>query len=370
VATIKDVAARSGFSIKTVSRVINNDPAVRGRTRERIKQTIAELDFVPDSIARSLRSRRTGTFGVITDFVVTTPHSVDLVRGIQDACTDAGLMALIVNTRECADMEQRALRMLLERKVDGLLYLTVRHRWLDQAPPVGELPTVLVNCSTRDGTLPAIVPDDFQGGYDATRYLIERGHRDLALISLIPEFEATRLRGDAFRQAMHDHGLTCRPDWILPGQIKQDGRDIYTTREATLAILNGPCRPSAIVCGKDEIAMRVYNTVRALGLRIPDDVSVIGYDDIVILAEGLDPPLTTVALPYYRMGREAVQMLGRLIEGTPTPEPLLKIPCPLVERQSCRDWLAGDNPSNRPAGSSPAHTHDSTDSTHPWEYPK
>lgn len=368
-ATIKDVARKADVSIKTVSRVINHDPAVRDSTRERVEQAIAALDFVPDSIARSLRSRRTGSIGVITDFVVTTPHSVDLIRGIQDACIDVDLMALIVNTRERADLEQRALRMLLERKVDGILYLTVRHRWLKQAPPVGELPAVLVNCSTRDGALPAIVPDDFQGGYDATRYLIERGHRDLALISLIPEFEATRLRGDAFRQALHDHGLRCESDWMRPGQIKQDGRDVYTTREAVRAILGGKRRPSAIVCGKDEIAMRVYNTVRELGLRIPDDVSVIGYDDITILAEGLDPPLTTVALPYYRMGREAVKTLGRLIEGTPIPEPLLKSPCPLVERQSCRDRLAGVNPPLRPNGTVSAFEHDSAESTHQQEYP-
>lgn len=335
--TIRDVAARAGVSIKTVSRVINQDPAVRGRTRALVEQAIVQLGYVPDSIARSLRSRRTGTIGVVTDYVALTPHSVNLISGIQDACMDAGLMVLIVNTKESEDLEKRAIRTLIERKVDGIIYLTVRHRWLEKTPPVGRLPTVLVNCSAKDSPLPAIVPDDFQGGYTATRYLIDRGHRDIALISLIPEFEAAELRGSAYRQALADHGLPYDPQWVRAGQIHEGGRDIYTTREAALAILGEARRPSAIVCGKDEVAMRVYNTVRAVGLRIPEDISIIGYDNFVNVAEGLDPPLTTVALPYYRMGREAVETLCRLVHGESIPESLLKIHCPLVERQSCRD---------------------------------
>lgn len=334
--TIKDVAARAGVSIKTVSRVVNRDPAVRAATRERVEQAIADLDYVPDPIARSLRSRRTDTIGVVTDVVVTTPYSVELIKGIQDACADRGLIPLILGTREREDEERRVLRVLMERKVDGILYLTGRHRWLDAPPPVGGAPLVLVNCCVPDSPLPAFVPDDFQGGYAAAQYLIDRGHRDLALVSLIPGFEATRLRGDAFRQALRDHGLVYEPGWERIGEITTPEGDVYTTREATLALLDGPRRPSAIVCGKDEIAMRVYNTVRALGLGIPEDISIIGYDNIEILVEGLDPPLTTIALPYYRMGGEAVAALYRLIQGEPVPEGVRKVPCPLVERASCR----------------------------------
>ena len=335
--TIKDVAAQAGVSIKTVSRVINRDPAVRTKTRKLVEQVIAQLNYVPDSIARSLRSRRTGTIGVVTDLVATTPYSVDLISGIQDACADIGLMVLIVNTNACEDLEKHAIKTLIERKVDGILYITMRHRWLEKAPLVGEVPTVLVNCSAQNSSLPAVVPNDFQGGYTAAQYLIDRGHRDIAMISLLPSIEATQLRFNAFRQALKDYGLIYDPRLVQPGETHKDNRLVYCTREATLAILGGAPRPSAIVCGKDEIAMRVYNAVRSLGLRIPEDISIVGYDNFVYVAEGLDPPLTTVALPYYRMGREAMETLSRLINGEAIPEPLRKVSCSLVERQSCQD---------------------------------
>jgi len=339
VATIRDVAAKAGVSIKTVSRVINHDPAVRATTRELVEQVIAQLDYVPDPIARSLRGGRTGNVGVVTDAVVTTPHSVEIMSGIQDACAEMGLMVLIVNTKEQEAQERRAITTLIERKVEGIIYVTVRHKWLVGPPPVGDVPTVLVNCSVPVGCLlPAIVPDDFQGGYTATRHLIDRGHRDIALVSLIPTFEATQLRTQAYRQALEDHGLELDPQLVSVGQVQVAGRDVYTTDEAMLSIMKGPRRPSAIVCGKDEIAMRIYNNVRTMGLSIPDDISVVGYDNFVNVATNLDPPLTTIALPYYQMGRYAVQTLRRLSRGDLPDEMLLKVPCPLVERQSCRDW--------------------------------
>jgi len=348
VATIKDVAERAGVSIKTVSRVINRDPAVRDSTRERVGEVIAELDYVPDFIARSLRSRRTATIGIVTDFIATTPHSVEIISGVQDACAQLGLMVLIANTKGREDQEKRAITTLVERKVDGMVYATVRHVWLRALPSLAAIPTVLVNCSLEHGPLVALVPDDFQGGYSATKYLIDRGHRDIGLITLIPSFEAAELRGNAYRQALLDHGLPYRPELVRTGQVREGSREYYTTLEATQSLLGGAVRPSAIVCGKDEIAMRVYNALRAMGLSIPDDVSIVGYDNFVNVAENLDPPLTTVALPYYRMGREAVEILRRLIIGEEVAPQRLKIPCPLIERHSCRDWTAMTLPTNQP----------------------
>ena len=340
VATIKDVALKAGVSIKTVSRVVNLDPAVRDATRRRVELAIADLSYVPDSIARSLRSRRTNALGVVTDFVLITPHSVDLISGIQDACNELGFVVLTINTKGNHAQETRAIKTLTERKVDAILYVTVRHVWLTAPPAVADLPTVLVNCSVADNPLPAIVPDDFQGGYDAAKYLIDLGHRDIALISLIPGFEAAKLRGNAYREALANHGLPYRPELVQVGQVRDANREFYITREATEAVLGAARRPSAIVCGKDEVAMRVYNNVRAMGLRVPQDVSIIGYDNFVNIAENLDPPLTTVALPYYQMGQQAVDTIHRLIGGESVDNRVSKIRCPLVERESCRTWPA------------------------------
>ncbi len=337
-ATIKDVAQRAGVSIKTVSRVINADPAVQKSTRERVDRAIGDLGYVPNFIARSLRSRRSGTIGIVSDFIATTPHSVDIISGVQDACAELGLMPLIANTKGRGDNEQRAIETLVERKVDGIVYATVRHLWLRETPRAGDVPTVLVNCSREGAPYTAIVPDDFQGGYAVTKYLIDRGHRDIALITLIEDFEAAELRGKAYRQALLDHGLTYRPELVRTGQVRDGTRERYTTREAMEALFGDSVRPSAIVCGKDEIAMRVYNAARVMGLNIPNDVSIVGYDNFVNIAENLDPPLTTVALPYYQMGHEAVGILRRLIGGAHLPPQRIAIPCPLVERQSCRDW--------------------------------
>lgn len=339
-ATIKDVAARAGVSIKTVSRVINHDPAVRDSTRQRVGQAISELHYVPDFVARSLRRGRTATIGIVTDFIATTPHSVEIIAGVQDMCSELGLTVLIANTKGRRDLEKRAITSLVERKVDGIVYATVRHLWLKKLPSLAGTPTVLVNCSLEHSSPPALVPDDFQGGYSATKYLIDRGHRDIGLITLIPTFEAAELRGNAYRQALLDHGLPYRPELVRIGQVRDGSYERYTTLEATQSLFDGAIRPSAIVCGKDEIAMRVYNIVRAMGLGIPEDVSIVGYDNFVNVADNLDPPLTTVALPYYRMGREAAELLRRLLSGDEIAPQQRKIPCPLIERQSCRDWTA------------------------------
>lgn len=336
--TIKDVAREAGVSIMTVSRVVNKDPAVRGSTRDRVERVIATLGYAPDPIARSMRSNRTGTIGLITDEVATSPYSVDIISGVQDACAEAGRVALIANTKRRQETIEQTTRTLLERRVDGIVYATMYHRCEAALPDFGEIPLVLVNCFTEDGLLPSVVPDDYAGGYAATRYLIQRGHRDIALVSLNPVVKAAKLRHAAFQQALQDHDLAYNPDWVRPGRIYKDDGEPWVVRETAGSILSGSRRPSAIVCGNDTIAMRVYNLVRAQGLRIPEDISVIGYDNYQDVVEGLDPPLTTVALPYYRMGQLAVQRLGMLIEGQTLPERHLKVTCPLVERESCRSW--------------------------------
>lgn len=334
--TIKDVARRAGVSIKTVSRVVNKDPAVRDSTREHVERVVAELGYTPDPAARSMRSNRTGVLGLVTDMIVTTPYSVDIISGVQDACAEAGMMMLIVNTRGDRTHTEHAIRTLVERKVEGIVYATMYLRAFDELPAAGDLPMVLVNCFMADGSVPSIVPDDYAGSYAATSHVIELGHRDIALLSVNPVIVAGERRGRGFRRALLDHGLNCTPDWVRAGQVFENGREVFVAVEATQRFLDGARRPTAIVCGTDAIAMRTYNAVRERGLRIPDDISIVGYDNFVMIAEALDPPLTSVALPYYDMGRTAVSWLRRLSHGDGLAEPTLLMPCPLIRRASCR----------------------------------
>lgn len=332
-ANIRDVAERAGVSIKTVSRVINADPAVRGETAERVRHAIAALDYVPDPHARAMRGIRSGTLGLVSDMVTTTPYAVEIIRGVQDACAEAGLILLISNTKGRADLTARAVATLLDRKVEAIIFATMFLRSIDLPPVDPTVPVILVNCFTADGRHLALVPDDYGGSYAATRHLISLGHAQIGLVSINPAIVAAERRAAGFRAALRDAGLPVRSDRIQSGQHFAGDGEPFTVAEAMAALLAQHPRPTAILCGTDAIAMRVYAALTAAGLRIPDDVSVVGTDNFALIVEGLSPPLTSVALPYYDMGHLAVQEARAAREPGFTPRQVC-VPCPLVLRAS------------------------------------
>lgn len=328
-ATIKDVAAHAGVSFKTVSRVINRHPHVTDAVRQKVLRAIEDLDYRPNIVARNMRTRKTEYIGLITDQIMTTPFSGAIIKGAQEAAWTNGIMLLTVNTDGQPELEAAAVNMLLERQVAGIAYATMFHKAVAPPAKLTEAPCILVDCFSANGELPAIVPDEKQGGYDATRHLLSRGHRRIAMINGKRGYPGTEGRLNGYRKALEGADLAFDEELVRFGDWWQE--DGYH-HACCLMKLHDP--PTAICCGNDRIAMGVYAAVHELGAAIPDDVAVIGFDNMEVIAAHLRPGLTTMALPYYEMGQRAIEYLtgdrcddlqnGRRIE----------LPCLLIQRES------------------------------------
>lgn len=335
--SIKDVAAYAGVSDKTVSRVVNREASVKAATREKVEDAIKELGYVPNQAARLMRSNRSGVVGIMTDVVARTANSVELIGGIQDRLSEAGKGVLIANTGGTEDGEQAVWRTFQEHRLDGVLYATMFHQHVTLAVEPPPLPTVLVNCSAPDKPdLPSVVPDDFEGGYVAARYLAQEGHKRIAYITLNPQIVAAKLRGAAFQQALEEAGVPINGDWILAGYEGPVGAETMRAFRVASELLALPDdeRPTAIMCGNDEIALQVISAAHAARVTVPDDVAVVGFDDFKMISTNVVPNLTTVGLPYYDIGKRAADKLLRLLAGETIEIRSDKMACPLVVRDS------------------------------------
>ncbi|MBX5138350.1 LacI family DNA-binding transcriptional regulator [Rhizobium lentis] len=333
--SIVSVAKAAGVSNKTVSRVINGEPYVTEETRERVEKAIRDLGYIPNMAARLIRSSRSNTFGIITDYVSTTPYSVDIVRGIQDWANANGKTILIANTGGSSEREVEIWKMFQSHRIDGVLYVTMYRRIVDPETGDVSIPTVMINCrpQTRE-FLPSIEPDDYQGARDLTRYLLERGHRRIGYIRLNPILLGAELRLEAFRRTTSEFGLTENDLSISLGMDGPVGAENNYVFAAATEMLKQDDRPTAIMSGNDEMAIQIYIAAMALGLRIPQDVSIVGFDDFRTVTMALKPELTTAALPYYDLGREGAKWLNDLIAGEKIYPGSRVVSCKLVERSS------------------------------------
>jgi LacI family transcriptional regulator, galactose operon repressor len=333
-ATIRTVAARAGVSIKTVSRVMNEPGSVAAETRERVLAAAAELNFVPDQRARAMRSGRSGVVGFLSDVIATTPYSVDIVRGVEDALAEHGMSLLIGNTENRPDDLPHIMRSFRASRVEGVVFATMFHRRADEFSARDNLPAVLVNCFADAGSVPTVLPDDEAGGYAVGRHLLSLGHRRIAYLTLPPDAEATKLRHAGLARAFAEAGETFPADLIVIGQQGSPDFDPSFAYEVAARLLSRAERPTAIFCGNDEMALQVYNAAAALGIRIPDELSVVGYDDYHLFSLGLRPALTTVVLPYRRMGEIAAELLIKRIKDDAAKAETIRVEGPLVARAS------------------------------------
>lgn len=334
--TIKDVAALAGVSDRTVSRVVNGEPNISSKTRARVEDAIARLNYIPNLAARMVRTNRSGVIGLITDVVSTTPNSVEIIRGVQDRVSRSNQSLLIANTGGASYEESRVWRTFQEHRIDGVLFATMYHHEIDFDPTAHNIPTVLVNCFAPGGGVPAVVPDDENGGYAAARHAIDKGHDRIAFVTLNPLILAARLRQEGFARAMSEAGLRVREEWIRPGIQGAIGEEVMCAFDAAFDILSagGEDRPTIILAGNDEIAMQCLFAAARLGLRVPEDVAIVGFDDFRMISEQVVPPLTTVALPYYDIGVRAADRLFGILAGTDDQPVIERVPCPLVQRRS------------------------------------
>lgn len=330
---LKDVAARAEVSLTTVSIVLNGKAGtnIPADTQARVVAAAAELGYRPNAMARGLRRRRSDTIGVISDEIATTPFAGAMLQGAQDAAWEAGVVLLLVNTARDREMEARAIELMLDRQVDAIVYATMYHQVIEPPPALREVRSVLMDARTADGSLPSVVPDDYAAACEAVEHLLTRGHRRIGFVNTAERVPAADERLDGYRSVLERHGIPFDEVLVVDGE----SGDTHAGLEAAGRLLDLEARPTALFCFNDRVAMGAYRAIRLRGLRVPDDVSVIGFDNMEQIAPWLDPPLTTMQLPHYEMGRWAVEhVLADLrgeLEGTPVQK---RMPCPIVVRDS------------------------------------
>jgi len=333
---LKDVARLAEVSPTTVSVVLNGKAGanIPADTQARVIAAATELRYRPNAMARSLRRHRSDTIGVISDEVMTTPYAVRMIQGAQDAAWEAGLLLMLVNTGRNPAIRDRAIDIMLDRQVDAILYATMAHQVVDPSPALHDVPTVLLDNRAGDGSFASVVPDEYEGARSATEHLVAAGHRRIGHVTTGQLGAAASLRLDGYRDTLVAHGIAYDPALVILGV---DG-EVTAGVEATGRLMDRAHPPTAIFCFNDRMAMGAVRALRYRGLRVPTDVSVVGYDDAQEIAPWLDPPLTTVALPHYEMGQWAVRHLLGRIEPTgdepPAQPPQHRIACPLVVRDS------------------------------------
>lgn len=327
--TIQDIARQANVGVGTVSRVLNHSPNVNPETQQRVQQLIADLGYRPNTAAVALRTRRTREIGFITDEIASTPFAVDVIRGAQDAAWEHNKLLVLINTNRNPQALLSAIETMLERQVEGVIYAAMYHQQVKLPATIHEVPTVLVDCFHEDQSLPSVVPDEVQGGRVATEALLKQGHRRIGFISNVDPIPAMFGRLEGHRQALAANDVDFEPDLIT--NVVTDAAQGY---DGAMRLLLRPNRPTALFCFNDRVAMGAYDALRDLGLAVPRDVAVIGFDNQELIAAHLRPPLTTMQLPHYAMGRWAVSYLVEHTEGPSVDAPQLKLECPLVWRAS------------------------------------
>lgn len=339
-ATIYDVARVAGVSPKTVSRVLNGDPLVSDKTRLIVNETMVELKYIPSKAARSMRSRQSGLVGLISSSVSSSTEapaglpSIFVVKGAQEVLAAQGRTLLMADTGGDDGRIPELVQMLLEHRVEGLLYVADYYRMVDLPLGAGGgSPLVLANCSDLSGT-PSVIPDNVEGMYDLVSALLKSNHRRIGYLTN-PDTNLSRsLRLEGYKRAHAEQGVPFDPELIITGAIGHPERD-YENLPAALDRLLGLDEPPTVICaGNDKMALRLYGLLKERGLEIPRDISVAGYDDYTIISELVNPPLTTVYLAYREIGIAAAQKLLRIIGGQAENEVQEVIPGPLVWRQS------------------------------------
>jgi LacI family transcriptional regulator len=335
VKTLKDVAQVAGVSPATVSLVLNGHATgrVSADLVERVEEAAQKLNYRPNLVARSLRTQVSKTIGVISNDVATTPFAGAMLSGAQEVAWRNGWLLLLVNSNGDATMEKAAARSLIQRNVDGFIYAAMFHQEIQTPDYFNGQHAVLLDCTDSEKKLDSVVPDDYQGATSAVQYLVDQGHTHISYIGTSENTIAGQKRNKAFKDVLQANNIEFNPDFVVEG-ASANSMDGYLGAQKLLSL---NARPTAIFCYTDRMAMGAYEAITEAGLSVPKDISVVGFDNQLNIADALRPPLTTVQLPHFEMGAWAVTRLLQVIDPE-NSEPLLQmgqvIACPLVIRDS------------------------------------
>ncbi len=328
-ASIKDVAQRAGVSPTTVSHVINETRFVSEELRARIYQAINKLDYRPNAIARSLRCKKTQTIGMIIPDIA-YPFLAEVARGVEDSGFKLGYNVILCDSNGALERETAYIDLLREKQVDGIILVAAGEssRHVETLIKQG-MPVISVDRELPGLEVDSVFADNLQGGYQATEYLIQLGHRRIGCITGPPDLSISSQRISGYRQALKRYDIPLCDELVVISDFRyQEG---YRATRQLLA-LNEP--PTAIFACNDIMAVGAICAAKDKGLGVPEGIAIIGFDDIA-LASFISPRLTTVSQPKHEMGAIAVELLVERIKEKSQSFTKVILPVHLVVRESC-----------------------------------
>lgn len=327
-ATLAEVADKAGVSTASASLVLSGKSTgrVSAETAQRVREAAQSLGYVRDALASGLRSKQTRTLGVLTQELLQTPYASEMVEAMVATSRELGWSLLLTEASDPLDMDHVA-RELISRRVDRVLLAAMYHHVMVVPEGMPEGVMVLNGYADRPG-VPGVVPDEAQGARCAVEHLLALGHRRIGHITHGGRTiaDAVELRYQAYAACLRTAGLPLDPHLVVRGGLRPDQAD-----RSALSLLEREDPPTAVFCYNDALAAGVYRQAARLGLEIPTDLSVIGFDDLRLISTNLDPGLTTMRLPHRAMADWAVRHLLGRAEAVPD---LTRFPCDLIERAS------------------------------------
>lgn len=334
--TLEEIAKATGFSIPTVSRALTNpNYPLSAATRQRINEVAREMGYVPNLTARSLRTDQSNTIGIIVDDIL-SPFAPRILRGIQDSLTRNGYLNLIINSDWYPEVEQEAISTLLSRPVDGIIFVENAHLKDNDSLRLSRKPYVFVHRFIGAKVTNSIVPDNYDGVVLAMRHLISLGHRRIAFINGPDGYPVAQQRLEAYREELIAQNLQFDPTLVDKGDWEYEGG--YSAAQNLLKLSR---LPTAIFVANDVMALGAIDAIQEVGLRVPDDLAIVGYDNRDF-ASIVHPRITTVTIPSYEMGQLGAEFLLKQIRDGKQEMDEIKVKGRLLIRETC-----GADPSQR-----------------------
>lgn len=329
-ASIKDVAKEAGVSIATVSRVINKVDVVNEETKKKVQEAIDKLGYSPNIVAQSLKTQRSKSIGILVPDISSQVYP-EIVRGAEDVAQMYDYSIILCNSDFDMEKEKKYIKVMKEKMVDGMLYMSSS---LD--PEILQyirdlnMKTILVETIEQEKILPSVTIDNRSAAHDAVKLLLDKGHKKIAYIGIKKDRRnAWAKRFDGYEDALKEAGIELNEDLTYYGDLKAQ-----TGYKGINSILD-KTEVEAVFCGSDEIAMGVINALRDKDIKVPEDVSVMGFNDIYE-ASIFYPKISTVAQPLYDMGSVSMRILVKMLRNEPSDQDHYVLPYQIIERDSVK----------------------------------
>ncbi|WPC76892.1 substrate-binding domain-containing protein [Vibrio porteresiae] len=329
--TMKDIAKLAGVSTSTVSHVINKTRFVSDEIAEKVNAAAKQLNYAPSALARSLKMNRTKTIGMLVT-TSTNPFFGEVVKGVERSCYHQGYNLILCNTEGDSERMRASIDTLLQKRVDGLMLMctTLEGEHLDEFERYPDIPVVVMDWGPMVNGSDKILDNSFRGGYMATQHLIDCGHRRIGCITGPLNQHQAKSRYEGYQKALSDAGLPEHLEWVVESNFECEGGFAAMNQ-----LMAGDSLPSALFVSNDMMAMGAINAAAEQQISVPEQISIIGYDDIRI-AQFMTPSLTTIHQPKYRLGKAAVEALLAKLQHPESAPQIIQLEPTLIERKSIK----------------------------------